>query len=64
MQPVVAVQPEVGPVVSTERQRSLERFQKFHSPRFSVGASEDVQGLLDQCYQIMGTVGFMVLSRV
>lgn len=59
VQPIVAFQPEVGPVVSVEGQKSLKRFYKFHSPQFSGGAFEDAQGFLDQFNCIMCTLGLV-----
>ncbi|XP_070036166.1 uncharacterized protein [Nicotiana tomentosiformis] len=50
--------------MADDEQRRLERFGRLRHPSFSDAESEDAQGSLDKCQQILRTTGILETSRV
>ncbi|XP_070057155.1 uncharacterized protein [Nicotiana tomentosiformis] len=63
VQPVVVARAEVGASMSYEERKRLEQFKRTDPPEFSGGESEDAQGFLDRCHQILRTTGIVDTSR-
>ncbi|XP_070034647.1 uncharacterized protein [Nicotiana tomentosiformis] len=54
----------MGPVMSDEEQKLLERFGRLKPPSFSGVESEDTQDFLDRCQQILRTAGILETIEV
>ncbi|XP_070036766.1 uncharacterized protein [Nicotiana tomentosiformis] len=63
-QQVAATGAEVGPPMSDEEQKRLERFGRLKPPEFSGEELENAQDFLDRCQQILRTAGISETSGV
>ncbi|XP_070054739.1 uncharacterized protein [Nicotiana tomentosiformis] len=50
--------------MSEREQLRLDRYKKYHLPTFSVLASEDAHGFLEECHRILGTMGIVESSAI
>ncbi|XP_070004547.1 uncharacterized protein [Nicotiana sylvestris] len=57
-------QPEDRAAASEEEQQKLERYKKYKLPIFSGLASEDTQGILEECHRILRSMGITELGGV
>ncbi|XP_070037128.1 uncharacterized protein [Nicotiana tomentosiformis] len=62
--PVAAAQAQVGPVMTEDEHKRLERFWRLQPPSFSRVEVEDAQDFLDRCQQILHTTGILETSEV
>lgn len=64
VQQIIAVQPEIMPILTVEEQKRLDRFERLHPPHFSGEITKDAQGFLDQCHQILCILGLVKSNGV
>ncbi|XP_070034951.1 uncharacterized protein [Nicotiana tomentosiformis] len=63
-QPVTVALAQVGPIITDDDQRRLEKFGRLKPPSFSGAKSEDGQDFLDRCKRILSTIGILETSGV